>query len=412
MRRRRGHRDVGVAPVPAHRGGGRPKRDQPGSDATIFARERGVRIGPESRANVVLHVLRTARAGDHAGHRRMGEHEFEQHLRPGLATDVGGPRGQRLAEHRSQQAAPAEGPVDDHRDAAILRQREQPLLGRAVVERVVELDEIQRLGAHHRLELGIGAGRVVRDAEVADAALFLPGAQRRELRLPVDQVVDLHQVDAVGAKELDRPFHLRDAGFTSARPHLGGDERLVACLHRRQHVADDALRGAVHRRGIDDRAAVGEQDPQHFDQRRPVGGARSDVEGPPRAAADDRQRFAGRRNRARVHPVTHRGVGAQGPRSGARRRRAGDEPQEFVAGHGEGPESVSASGTPGQRSTGRGGPVDGAAPRPPAREQPNAGLGARRRTIATARRRPSGHGRGDQAGGGCVASIESRPPNH
>ena len=147
----------------------------------------------------------------------MAQHELDQHLRPARAADLGGPAGQRLVAQPAQQAAAAEGQVDDHGHAALGRQRQQALLGFARVERVVDLQEVELLGAQHRLDLAVGRRGVVRDADVAHAALVLPAAQGREVRAPVDQVVHLHQVDALGAQAREGLLHLRDAGLAAAR---------------------------------------------------------------------------------------------------------------------------------------------------------------------------------------------------
>ena len=72
---------------------------------------------------------------------------------------------------------------------------------RAVVERVVDLDEVPLLRAHHAFQLVMGALRVVGDAEIADAALGLPGPQGRQMGAPVDEIVDLYQVDTVGLEQ-------------------------------------------------------------------------------------------------------------------------------------------------------------------------------------------------------------------
>ena len=104
------------------------------------------------------------------------------------------------------------------------------------------------------------------DTDVADAAFLLPRMERGELCPPVDQVVHLHQIHTVDAQELHRAAHLGDAGLASAGPHLGGDERLAARIHCRQQIAHNRLRGAIHRRRIDDRTPVVEQDLKDFAQ--------------------------------------------------------------------------------------------------------------------------------------------------
>ena len=67
------------------------------------------------------------------------------------------------------------------------------------------------------------------------------------MRPPVDQIVDLHQIDPLRLQQLERVFHLRDAGVASARPHLGGDERLRMRVRLREQIARDSLGPAIHR---------------------------------------------------------------------------------------------------------------------------------------------------------------------
>ena len=159
-------------------------------------------------------------------------------------------------------------------DAALGGERQQAPLDGAVVERVVELHEVELLGAQHRLELVVGALRVVGDAEIADAALGLPGAQGRQVRAPVEQVVDLHQVDAVGraAARIDRSI----CAMPASRPVV---QTLVArkALSRVPAAASRSpttpSARAVHRRAVDHRAAGLEQHLQHLGERRALVGA-------------------------------------------------------------------------------------------------------------------------------------------
>ena len=68
------------------------------------------------------------------------------------------------------------------------------------------------------------------DAEIADALGVLPFAQDPQMSFPVDEIVNLHQVDTAGFQQPERILHLCDAGFAPARPNLGGDERLRMCV--------------------------------------------------------------------------------------------------------------------------------------------------------------------------------------
>ena len=58
-----------------------------------------------------------------------------------------GPRRQRLRLQAAQQAAAAERQVDDHRDAAFGGERQQAPLGFAIVDRVVDLQEVEPFSA-------------------------------------------------------------------------------------------------------------------------------------------------------------------------------------------------------------------------------------------------------------------------
>ena len=74
--------------------------------------------------------------------------------------------------------------IDGH--AALRAQRQQARFGSARVDRVGELHEVDALGAddgRQLVERGVG---VVRDADVAELLLLLPGAQGAQMRAPVD----------------------------------------------------------------------------------------------------------------------------------------------------------------------------------------------------------------------------------
>ncbi len=68
---------------------------QPSDRLGLVVPERGRRQLAETGPDVVFDVLAPAGAGDGAGHRRMAEHELQQHLGPGAAADAGRPVGQR-----------------------------------------------------------------------------------------------------------------------------------------------------------------------------------------------------------------------------------------------------------------------------------------------------------------------------
>jgi hypothetical protein len=61
----------------------------------------------------------------------------------------------------------------------------------------------------------------MRDADIAQRALRLHVAQRRQLRAPIDEVVDLHQIDDPAFEQPGRTGHLVDAALPAADPHFG-----------------------------------------------------------------------------------------------------------------------------------------------------------------------------------------------
>src|SRR3546814_9565681 len=121
----------------------------------------------------------------------------------------------------------------------------------------------------------------MRNADIAKASVRFPVAQRRQMRAPVEQVVNLHQVDAFRAESGEGLEHLPDAALPSAGPDLGREERCLALAERFQEVADHRFRTAVHRRTVDHAAAGLEQQAQDILEWRPLFGVRSYVEGPP-----------------------------------------------------------------------------------------------------------------------------------
>ncbi len=159
----------------------------------------------------------------------------------------------------------------------------------------------------------------------------LPVAQGREMHLPVDQVVDLHEVDALRAQAPHRRFHLRDAGLAAAGPDLGGKEGRDAAGSRRKQRAGVLFGAPVHRRAVDHPATRGEERGQHTGQALVLGAARGMVETEPGAAADDGQRFAGGGDGSGVHGASlrpsgrlrTRGDDAQAGGTGQRGGRAG-----------------------------------------------------------------------------------------
>src|SRR6478736_4948598 len=109
-----------------------------GNDAPA---QSGIRQPPRSRPAVIRHMRRISGAGNYTGHGRLGEDEFQQYLGPTGAADLARPIRQRPDAETPQETAAAEGHVDEDRNAAVCRKRQQPALSAPIVERIVELDE-------------------------------------------------------------------------------------------------------------------------------------------------------------------------------------------------------------------------------------------------------------------------------
>ena len=73
------------------------------------------------------------------------------------AAEFRGVAGQLAIAHVREQRAFLERTIDEHGDAALLAERQQPPLRLARRDRIVELREIEGLGAQHRLEIGVRA---------------------------------------------------------------------------------------------------------------------------------------------------------------------------------------------------------------------------------------------------------------
>ena len=257
---------------------------------------------PGSRGAVFRHVIGIARSRDDAGDSRMREDVFEQQLRPRATAVFGRPLGNRLGSQTADERSSAERAVGDDGDAAVGGERQQFLRGLGFLERIVHLHEIEWLAAHHRRQLRVSAGRVVRDPEVADRALRLPVAQRGQVRPPVEQVVNLHQIEPRRPEERERTSHLLDAGLSPPGPHFGRDKRALPRARRGEALPHDCLGAAVHRGAVDHRSAGVEERADDTRQRRDTSAVRRDIERLPGSAPDDRKGLARRGNGSGLHP--------------------------------------------------------------------------------------------------------------
>jgi hypothetical protein len=97
----------------------------------------------------------------------MGEDELQHELRPARGPEFGRPFRQRLGLEAPGQRALPERPVDDHGDAALRGQRQQPRLRLAVDDVVGELHEVDGLVPHDLFEKIVAASFGRRDSNVA-----------------------------------------------------------------------------------------------------------------------------------------------------------------------------------------------------------------------------------------------------
>src|SRR2546423_665621 len=89
------------------------------------------------------------------------------------------------------------------------------------------------------------------DADVAKSAFRLPLTHRLQLGGNIDQIMNLHQVDALGPQSLHRALHRFNPGLLTARPNFGREEEFVAQSELRRKSSDNLLGPAVHWGRID-----------------------------------------------------------------------------------------------------------------------------------------------------------------
>src|SRR5206468_2105482 len=131
----------------------------------------------------------------------------------------------------------------------------------------------------------------------------------QQMRLPIHQVVDLHEIDLGRAEAPHRSLHLLDARLPTPSPYLRRQEWLS---YVRLQFTDDFFGLAVHRRGVEDTATRCREAVHHFDER-PAAALAGDVERFPRPEADDRHLFAAPGDLALMHRYIPCSDGALAP---------------------------------------------------------------------------------------------------
>src|SRR5579862_2085865 len=158
---------------------------------------------PATGSLVVFEVAHLRRARYGAGHCRVRDHVLEEELRPTRDIDIPGPGGQgtlaRLAEKRRM----TERKIHQHRELALERERQDRPGSVAVVDRVVHLNEVERVAAHLLRHLGVLRHARRGDADVADLARLLPPLQGSDYLGGTVQIVYLQQIDFCSLQQLE-----------------------------------------------------------------------------------------------------------------------------------------------------------------------------------------------------------------
>ena len=233
-----------------------------------------------------------------------------------------------MALDHPDQRALLERPIADHGDLPFAREREDPVFDFAVENVVGDLHEIDRLAAHDLLDLLVPATFRRRDPHVPQSPRFLHREESRQVLLPRHQVVDLQQVEARNAPEPARLLDLAGSARARGDPDLAGREELRRTADPVPAVADDFLRGAVHRRRVDQPPAVVKEGAHDFGAGLTPCGVVADVERDPAAEADERQTLRARRDGP---GEDRRALGGRGPRPENRGRAGRREGREQSA---------------------------------------------------------------------------------
>src|SRR6266852_8423517 len=186
------------------------------------------RVGQASITEIVAKMTGIGSCRDCARHGRMRHDEFQEELRPSYAAELSRPGRNSDSTHAAEQIAPTERTVRDNADSAIGRKRQYSLLRVAHIDRVRQLYEVNWLALDDRRKLGKRGRCVVRNPDISYLPRFLHSAQRRKMSAPVQQIMNLHEVDDPGSQELGRAFHLRDSRLPARGPYLGRDKSRFA----------------------------------------------------------------------------------------------------------------------------------------------------------------------------------------
>src|SRR3546814_14173684 len=91
-------------------------------------------------------------------------------------------------------------------------------------------------------------------SDLVQASLPLPLLQRLQVAFPAQEIVHLHEIEALDAPERTLLLHLPRPARLQPGPDLLRREELRRATELLQAIADDRRRGAVHRRAVDHRS--------------------------------------------------------------------------------------------------------------------------------------------------------------
>ena len=94
-------------------------------------------------------MFRIARTRADHSNRWVGNHKFEHKLCPGVRIKLGCPSGKWPVSDARPHPIPTEGHVDQYANLAFEREGKDDLFGHAIVDRVVNADEIYRFISHY-----------------------------------------------------------------------------------------------------------------------------------------------------------------------------------------------------------------------------------------------------------------------
>src|SRR5882762_894034 len=190
----------------------------------------------------------------------MRDNVLQEVLSPGRHIDVSRPARQLTLSGLPEQRRTPKRQISQHSDFA-LQDEWKDCLGRvAVGDRIVHLDEIERVIAHdvHDLCVLAHAGRGY--ADVTNLSSLLPLLHQGNQRRHAIEIVDLQELDARGLQPLERSLEAvgarrggRAAGGTTHE--LGRDKHFVARAQALQRLTNEGFAVAIGGGRVDDRTA-------------------------------------------------------------------------------------------------------------------------------------------------------------